>query len=162
MTSYSLYFTVQNTESARCLIPLGLVWAGPGGQPEHPDSLCQTQKEDPPTHTHTPPHPQLWDPCCGGLAARSAHPARWKANHRNSMQLEPWVSPACLDTMHHSKLCLPLYWTVTLLFCWVHLSSSFSLFFFFRSLPHCTSSVYCHFVAYCTQTLENSTEKFRE
>lgn len=55
----------------------------------------------------------------------------------------PWVSPAGLDTMQDAKLCLSLYWTVTLVCaCSICLPHSLIL---FRSLPHCAP---CFLVTY--------------
>lgn len=42
------------------------------------------------------PNSEIHSAGCGTLAARSAHPARWRANHRNSMQLDPLSQP-CLS-----------------------------------------------------------------
>lgn len=80
---------------------------------------------------------------CSVLAADSAHPARWRANHSNSLQPDPCISPACVDTMQNGKLCISLDLSVTLLFAYSICHAPFMI--LFKSQ---------HVGAYCTQTLQ--------
>lgn len=102
---HSLYFTVQKTKWARCWIPVLL------GQWKDPGCLCQLQKQTP-----------LWDPC---MQQATAHwllavptPPDGGLITGPACSSHPSARSFCLDTMHIAKLCLSLYWTVTLLFAW--------------------------------------------
>lgn len=53
------------------------------------DKTARAHRMPTPNAKEDPPNSEIYAAGCNSLAAHSAHPARWRANHRNSMQLEP-------------------------------------------------------------------------
>lgn len=103
----------------------------------------------PPTHTHT--QTQISTAVCITLAAHSACLARWRTNHRNSMQLEPklvlpvWTQCRALSSVFHCT---------ELSDCCLLTPSGFLSLGPFVDVSITTHPIFCHFVAHCTQTSE--------
>lgn len=146
MTSYSLYFSVQK-QSWPDVWSLWGLWARLDN--ESIQTVAAKCKGGPPTLRSMQQAATLWLLVLrtlpdGGLITGTA------------CSLNPWVSPSCLDTMQDAKLCLSLYWTVTLLFAWsICLPHSLIL---FRSLPRCTP----RFLTLCCLLYSNIREIRRE
>lgn len=117
MTSQSVYSAVQKLKSARSLILQAAAQQWTVNTLTH---VC--------AHTVSPnkkTSSEIHAAGCDALAASSPHPARWRANHRNSMQPEPQVCSVCVDTMRDAKLYVSVCTGLSkCCVCWLHLPSS--------------------------------------